>query len=283
MPIDAELACSSEYPEQSDAWDETRVILYHLGLGAGDPPTDDGELDYVYERRLKVLPAFAAIPGFEAVRTALHGPGLDYRLSQLLHGEQDIVLHSPLPTAAAIVSTPRVESVHDKGKAALVVLRADARTVEGEQLFTARFGLFIRGEGGFGGPPTPTPPPWEPRGEPIATFEQPTLPQQALIYRLSGDRNPMHVDPGFAAKGGFEQPILHGLCTYGMVCKGVVDHVLGGDVTAMMRWSARFAAPALPGETLVSRLWHQDDVVLVETIVKDRGVVALTRGVAELR
>jgi acyl dehydratase len=283
MPIDPELALSTTHKEARDSWDEDRVLLYHIGLGAGARPEDPRELEYVNERVLKVLPTFSVIPGFEAVRPIMQGPGLDYRISAMLHGEQELVVHAPLPPAAEIVSEPSVEAVYDKGKAALLVLRADTRTVDGQELCTNRFRLFIRGEGGFGGDPGPAAEPWEVAGEPDLRVEVPTLPQQAAIYRLSGDRNPLHVDPGFASKAGFERPILHGLATWGMVCKALVDEALEGDVAAVAGWSGRFAGSVYPGETLVVSGWRQEDRFLVQVSLKERDLVALSHGVLRLR
>ena len=285
MTIDPDIAVAGVYPERADRWDADRVILYHLGLGAGAAPNDERELCYVNERRLKVLPTFTVIPDFEGVRPALDGgPGLAFPASKMLHGEQHLEVHAPLPVEASVVTRGRVESVYDKGKAALVVLRADTSNADdGTLLSTNRFRLFIRGEGGFGGDPGPAPEPWEPIGAPSVTMELPTLPQQAAIYRLSGDRNPLHIDPGYAARAGFDRPILHGLCTYGMICKGVVDSVLDGDTTAVAGWSARFTGSVYPGETLVARVWRADDRLLVDATVVERNAPALTHGVMQLR
>ena len=283
MPLDPMLATSTRYDDLADAWDEDRVILYHLGLGAGNPPTDPSELEYVNERVLKVLPTFTVIPGFEAVRPAIQGPGLDYHLSKMLHGEQELWMHAPLPRNATIVTTPSVEALYDKGNAAVLVLRADTRTSDGIDLCTNRFRLFIRGEGGFGGEAGPAPAAWEVAGPPDIEVQQTTLPQQAAIYRLSGDRNPLHLDTKFAAKAGFDRPILHGLCTYGMVCKAIVDHMLDGDPTRVAGWSCRFAGSVYPGETLVTRAWRVDDRVMVETAINERDVIALSKGVLHVR
>jgi acyl dehydratase len=282
VPIDPATATTAAYDDHYASWGPDDVILYHLGVGGGADPTDAKELEYVNERYLKVLPTYSVIPGFEGVRSAMQGPGLDYQLAAMLHGEQELIVHAPLPTEASVVTTPAVESVFDKGKSAVIVLRAETRLEEDDSpLFTNKFRLFVRGEGGFGGDPGPSGEPWEPRGEPVLDVEVATLPQQAAIYRLSGDRNPLHIDPKFAVRAGFDRPILHGLCTYGIACKAIVDTLLDGDPKAVTGWACRFSGSVYPGDSLGIRAWKDEDRYLVEARVEDRDVTALTHGVLQ--
>lgn len=277
MPIDVEAALGSELPAGNFAWDEDSVILYQLGLGAGSPPTDPRELSYTYEGNLAVLPSFgtiAASPSFAAIPSAR---GVDINWALLLHGEQDLEIERPIPPSGEVSSRPRIAHIYDKGRAALIVVEVtstDRRT--GELLFTNRASLFIRGEGGWGGDPGPKAAHQAPSRPPDHIVRSPTLPQQALLYRLSGDKNPLHADPAFAALGGFDRPILHGLCTYGIVCKAAVDAVLGGDPGRARRYKARFAGVVFPGETVVTRMWVEEDKVLLEASVEERDATVLS-------
>jgi acyl dehydratase len=283
MPIDLALAKTATPQTSTVSWDEDRVILYHLGLGAGlAQPTDAKELEYTYEGNLKVLPSFAVVPTFGALAAMTGFPGIDVNFALVLHGEQDVELHRPIPTAAEVENVTRLAGVYDKGKAALIVLEVETRH-RGEPLFTNRFSIFARGEGGFGGEGGPKPGNEAPSRDPDATFESPTLPNQALLYRLSGDKNPLHADPAFAALGGFDKPILHGLCTFGVVCKAVVDGMLGGDVTKVARYQVRFAGVVYPGETIVTSAWREGDRILVGARTKERGQPVLSNAAITLR
>jgi acyl dehydratase len=284
LPIDPEKALGADLGTTPGAWREDDVILYHLGLGAGNPPTDPNELEYCYEGNLKVLPSFGVIPVFDALGALDGAPGLDFDPAMLLHGEQDLVIHKPLPTSATTSSTGKVVGVYDKGKAALVVVETETADADGDPLFTNRFSLFIRGEGGFGGDSGPKAGNDAPDRPADHVIESPTLPQQALLYRLSGDKNPLHADPAFAALGGFDTPILHGLCTFGIVCKAVVDHVLGGDVARVARYQVRFAGVVFPGETIVTSVWRDgDDRLLLQASTKERQSAAITNAAIEIR
>ena len=215
MPIDPSKALGHEFEPAAGSYTQDDVILYHLGIGAGDPPTDPNELEYTYEKQLKVLPSFGVVPVFGAIGGIASTPGLEFNLAALLHGEQDITVHRPIPVAAQIESRGRVAEIWDKGKAALAVIEMNTREQGGDELFTNRFSLFLRGEGGFGGETGPKAGNRAPERAPDGSCERTLLPQQALIYRLSGDKNPLHVDPEFAKMAGFDRPIVHGLCSYG--------------------------------------------------------------------
>lgn len=283
MPIDPKKALGAELGEGSYAWTADDVILYHLGVGAGVPPTDPGELEYTYEKNLKVLPSFGVIPVFGAMGGLGGVEGLSFNFAMLLHGEQDITLHQPIPAEAKVVNKGRVAELWDKGKACLCVLEVETRLESGEPLFTNRFSLFLRGEGGFGGEPGPKAGNEKPDRAPDGVIETPTLPQQALIYRLSGDKNPLHADPEFAKMAGFETPIIHGLCSYGIVCKAIVDNVLDGDTAKVARYQVRFRGVGYPGETYLTSYWKEGDRILVEAKSKERDEVVISNAAITLR
>jgi acyl dehydratase len=209
--------------------------------------------------------------------------GMSFNPMMLLHGEQDIEIHKPLPTQAKVDNTGRVLDVHDKGKGAAVVVDAETSDETGDLLCTNRFVAFIRGEGGFGGDAGPGPRNVLPDRPADLVAESTTLPQQALLYRLSGDRNPLHVDPNMAKLGGFDAPILHGLCSFGIVCKAVVDSALDGDVSAVARYEARFAGVLFPGETLVTSMWREDGRVLIDARCKERDTAVISNAAVTIR
>jgi acyl dehydratase len=283
MPIDPKKALGAELGEGKYTWTKDQVILYHLGVGAGVPPTDRGELEYTYEKNLKVLPSYGVIPVFGALGGLGSTPGLSFNFAMLLHGEQDIEVHQPIPTEATVTSSGQIAGIYDKGKAALVVLEVKTKDEAGKALFTNRFSLFLRGEGGFGGESGPKAGNEAPTRAPDGVIASPTLPQQALIYRLSGDKNPLHADPDFAKMGGFDKPIIHGLCSYGVVCKAIVDKVLGGDVTKVARYQARFAGVGFPGETYLTSYWKEGDKILIQAKSKERDAIIISNAAITVR
>lgn len=282
MPIDRDKALGYAPPEGEGGYGQDDVILYHLGVGAGASPTDPGELAYTYEKSLKVLPSFASVAPTGA-RSGLRAvPGLEFDPALLLHGEQEIELHRPLPPAARLRGQARIADIYDKGKAAFVVWETTARDDTGP-LFTNRVGLFLRGEGGCGGPSGPKAGNVPPERAPDGVLHARTLPQQALLYRLCGDKNPLHADPAFAARGGFDRPILHGLCSYGIACKAIVDGVLGGDPGRVARYQARFRGVVFPGETFEIAWWREGAQILLEARCKERRAPILSNAVIEVR
>jgi acyl dehydratase len=271
MPVDPQKAMAATMATSTTEWTRDQVILYHLGLGAGfEKPVDPAELQYTYERELKVLPSFGVVPTFGAMGGMAGLPGIDINFMMVLHGEQDLEIHRPIPVAAKVTNQPRIAGIYDKGKAALIIIEVDTLLENGDKLFTNRFSIFARGEGGFGGDAGPKPGNVAPDRAPDVVVETRTFPQQALLYRLSGDKNPLHADPEFARLAGFDIPILHGLCSYGIVCKAAVDAMLGGDVNRVARYQARFAGIFFPGETMVTSMWKEGDQILLSAQSKER-------------
>lgn len=277
MPIDAAKATSAEPRTTELAWDHKDVQLYHLGIGAGTatpekphPATDPDELRYTLESALRVLPAFATVAGGGmAVAGGLAAPGIDVDLAAVLHGGQTVTVHRALPVSGRATQTSSVPAVYDKGKAAVIVLRSEVADDDGP-LWTCDTQIFVRGEGGFGGERGPSARLELPDRAPDLHTERHIRPDQALLYRLSGDWNPLHADPEFAKLAGFDRPILHGLCTYGVTLKAVVDTLLGGDVTRVRSYTTRFAGVVFPGETLRIRMWQEPGRVQVSVTAADR-------------
>lgn len=268
MPIAVDDVRGAALPATEGGWTPDDVILYHLAVGAGHDPD---ELEYAYERHLKVLPSFGVLPALGAMLQMLDLPGMDVDMRRMLHGEQELELHGALPAEAKVRTTGRVADVLDKGKGALVVVETvTAAEPEGRPLVTNRFAAFFRGEGGFGGPAEPSSDLERPDRKPDHLVRRETLPWQALLYRLSGDKNPLHADPEAASRAGLERPILHGLCTYGIVCKAVADAVLGGDVSRIVRYRARFTGVVYPGEALDVSIWDEGDRLLIDAESAER-------------
>ena len=289
MPIDVKAALSAAPTVREVSWTERDVILYHLGLGAGTASLDPAELGWVYEKDLRVLPTFAMVAGqgvsAGAVKPAgMNLPGIDIDLRKILHGGQSLTLHAPIPASGTATVSSRVADVWDKGKAAVVVLEQTAADADGNPLWTSAMQIWARGEGGFGGDAGPEVPAAAPDRAPDKVVVSPTSTQQALVYRLSGDLNPLHADPAFAKMAGFDQPILHGLASYGVVCKAVVDGVLDGDPSRVQSFSVRFAGSLYPGETIDTAVWRDGDrLTLLATCPERDGQPVLTHASMEIR
>jgi acyl dehydratase len=259
VPIDPEAALSAPERIEELAWTERDVLLYHLSLGAGRGA--DPELHLTYEDRLRVLPTFAMVAGQgisagRRVTTGFALPGLDIELARLLHAGQHLVVHRPITPHGRATRRTRLVQVWDKGRSAVLVFESTVTSETGDPLWTSGMQVWARGEGGFGGEPGPAAVGNRPGRDPDVVLDVGTTPDQARLYRLNGDLNPMHVDPEFAARAGFEGPILHGLATYGIVGKAVVDRLLDGDPARLVGYDVRFAGTLFPGETLRVELWE---------------------------
>jgi (3R)-3-hydroxyacyl-CoA dehydrogenase / 3a,7a,12a-trihydroxy-5b-cholest-24-enoyl-CoA hydratase / enoyl-CoA hydratase 2 len=273
MPIDPNLV-GKELPPLEHKYETKDIILYALGIGAGARAE---ELKFVYESELETLPTFGVIPPFAALMGIVGMEGMDFNLAMLLHGEQYLELFKPIPVEGKLISYPKISGIYDKVKGALVEIDVTTKDAKGEELFMNRFSTFIRGEGGFGGDRGPEPGNEPPEREPDKTVSMPTLPQQALLYRLSGDFNPLHADPGFAAMGGFEKPILHGLCTFGFAGRAVLKEYCNDDPARFKAIKVRFSRHVYPGETIVTEMWQvSDDQIILRCKTEERGEYCLT-------
>jgi len=264
MPVDLS-AVGKKLPPTVYEYGEKEVMLYALGVGAGPD-----ELEFVYERELKVLPTFAVIPAFPALFSM--GTAMDVNPVMVLHGEQRIELNGAIPARGRLTTTPTIRAIYDKGKGALLVIDAETVDEKGRVLFKNTFGAFARGEGGFGGERGPSGPRnVPPDRKPDATVEMRTLPQQALIYRLSGDMNPLHADPEFAKMAGYDRPILHGLCTFGHVGRAVLETYCDDDPARFKAFEVRFSGVVYPGETIVTEMWKVSaSQIVVQARVRER-------------
>src|SRR4051794_27008386 len=279
MPIDPDVAIGAELPERTFAWTSSDVLLYHLGIGAGSRAGDNLDpraLRYTLDDGdLQVLPSFGIVaPTFhETDPPPLDLPGCDINLAQVVHGSQQISVQAPLPTSGSAVLTTRISDVWDKGKAAVIWQEGVARvstgspTELGDVLWTVRSSIFVRGEGGWGGDRGASTAVEIPERKPDTDTTYDVTPQQALLYRLCGDRNPLHADPQFAQAAGFPAPILHGLCSYGIVLRTVTDDLLGGEAALVGSFTARFAGVVFPGETIRVRAWDEGEQVVVNATI----------------
>ena len=259
------------------------VMLYQLGLGFGRDPMDEAELPFVYEKSLVVMPSYATILAFgRRLITAKD----DLDLVKLLHGEQALELHRPIPASGTVVGEVRITDIIDKGaeKGCIIVQEIGLSLKEsGDRLATLRGSGFYRGDGGRGGTSGPAAVPHViPDRAADAVVAIATRPDQALLYRLSGDYNPLHAEPAFARAAGFRQPILHGLCSYGIACRAVVQAFVPGAPERVAAFDVRFSSPVYPGETIVTQLWRDGDTVSYRCKVQERDVVVLNNGRAML-
>ncbi|HSK03855.1 MAG TPA: SDR family NAD(P)-dependent oxidoreductase, partial [Kofleriaceae bacterium] len=290
--IDVDAALGYRYPEFASSYDERDVSLYALGVGAAKDPTDERDLQLVYElagKGMKVLPSFGVVPAISMVFTqakqGVTAPGLKFGLDRVLHGEQYTELRRPLPPKGKLTTKAQIKNIYDKGKGAIVITELTTYDEHGDELVKNEVTTFVRGAGGWGGERGPsadvnTPP----DRAPDKVVEDRTSENQALLYRLSGDWNPLHADPGFAKAFGFQRPILHGLCSFGFATRNVLQAFApDGNPDFVKSIKVRFAQTVIPGETLVTEMWKESDTRIVfRTKIKERNEICISNAAMEL-
>jgi len=282
MPLNYDALMGTRKADKPTHYGDKDGMLYALGVGFGSDPMDENELPYVFENRsLKVVPTMASIltPG-----DLLADCGLDYSLVVL--GEQRLDLFRPLPAKGRLLTDSRVVSVFDKGPdiGAVISVESEVRLAKDDTaLFTVGSTVIARGDGGFGGPKEETPKPHElPRRDPDMSCDIETQPDQALLFRLCRDRNPLHADPSLARQAGFERPLLHGLCTYGIACRAILKTICDYDFTLISGFNVRFTAPVYPGETITTDMWQDRNIVSFRCRMKERDTIVIDNGMCTL-
>ena len=284
MALDYNHLMNWKIPEITQDYSARDTILYALGLGLGADPMDMQQLRFVYEENLLALPTMAVVLGYPGFWVKDPGTGVDWK--KVLHGEQSIVLHKPLPASARVIGRSTITGIVDKGADKGALLFSDRDIIDsatGETIATLSGTSFLRGNGGFGGPSGPTPEPHRlPERKPDTICDIATLPQAALIYRLSGDYNPLHADPEVARAGGFPKPILHGLCSLGVAGHAILKTVCGYDPAKLKSLKLRFTTPVFPGETIRTEIWVDGKDVSFRARVVERDAICLNNGHARI-
>jgi acyl dehydratase len=284
VAINYDALVNTRIPEVEQHLARRDTILYALGVGLGADPCDEQQLKFVYEQNLVALPTMAIVLAYAGPWHAQTDTGITR--THVVHGEQGFTIQRPLPVEGAIVGLTEITSVVDKGKdkGALIMTNTTVRDkASRDVLCTLTSTTFCRADGGFGGPSGPVRDPHKlPERSPDLTCDLPTLPQAALIYRLSGDYNPLHADPGYAKKAGFKAPILHGRCTFSVAGHALLKSCCGYDPARMKSMEGRFSAPVYPGETIRTEIWVAGPIVSFRSTVPGRGVTVLNNGRAEI-
>jgi acyl dehydratase len=279
MPLNYDDLILRRVDDKAFGYTDAQVLLYNLSIGMGRDPRDPHELPFVFERpELRAVPTFASVLGGGG-SNILGDADIDW--TKVLHGEQRIRLHRPFPPAAELLGSTFIAEVTDKGadKGATITVANEVRLASGEPLYVSENVIFARANGGFGGPAKSKAAPHvipERAPDLVHVFE--TRPDQALLYRLNGDRNPLHAEPDFAERAGFPAPILHGLCSYGIACRAVLASVCDYDPARMKAFDVRFTSPVFPGETVHIDIWVDGEVVSFRSRVAARGVTTINNG-----
>lgn len=283
--MDYQLIKNWSFPEVDQTYSVNDSILYALGIGFGHEPTNPDHLKYVYEQDMQSFPTMAVVLGYPGFWMKNPKAGINW--VKLVHGEQRLNIHRPLPTSGRVIGRTRISHVIDKGadKGALVISERTLKDAEGNLLVTISQTTFCRGDGGLS-QSDESPPALQatPDRAPDMICSIPTLPQAALIYRLCADNNPLHADPAVAAKAGYPRPILHGLCTYGVAARAIVQTACDNDATRLTSLHTRFSSPVFPGETLVCEIWRDEEqAVRFRAKVAERDIVVLSHGYAGIQ
>lgn len=279
MSLDYDKLISTKILDIEHSYGDRETMLYAQSIGFGREPLNSKELTYVYEQGypLRTVPTLAS-----AIVPDMFPPGLGWDYSQVLHAEQRLQLYRPLPPSADLLLDKRIVDVFDLGEklGAMFLFEVEGRLAKDNTvLFTLGATVLARGDGGFGGPPGSAPRPHRaPRRDPDLSFTDGTRPDQALLFRLNGDRNPLHADPAAAAKSGFRIPILHGLCTYGIACRAILRTICDYDHTLIESFDARFSAPVFPGDSITTDMWQDGNVVSFQCSVAARDSLVLRNG-----
>lgn len=284
MAINYEQLLNRKFETLTHDYTEKDSMLYALGVGLGNDPLNENCLQFVYEDGLKALPSMSVVLAYPGFWAREPDTGIDW--VKVLHAGQEFIIHKPLPASGVVEATTKVTEIVDKGegKGALVVTERVVRDkATGEDLCTLLSTIMARGDGGFGGPSTSSATPDRiPEGEPDLICDLPTLDQAALIYRLSGDYNPLHASPSVARQAGFEKPILHGLCTFGVATHALLKTLCDYDPARLNRMRVRFSAPVYPGETIRTEMWRDGNKIAFRCRSVERDIVVINNGYAEV-
>jgi len=285
MPLDPEKLLALDIPDIEHTYGPKDCILYALGVGLGQNPMDENELAFVYEKNLRVLPTFPVVQGYSAY--SFRRPELGITWTHVVHGEHAVHVHAPIAAEGTVIGKSRILDVIDKGVGKGALIYSERRIVDkasGGLLATINQTTFCRADGGFGGDKRDAPAPHPiPDRAPDIVCDLPTRPEMALIYRLSGDVNPLHAEPAFARAGGYPRPILHGLATFGVAGHALLKSVCGYDPARLTAMAGRFSAPMFPGETIRTEIWRDGSVASYRARVVERDVIAINNGRAEVR
>ncbi|CAB3700507.1 hypothetical protein LMG26685_05275 [Achromobacter mucicolens] len=285
MPLDYATVKDWRFDDVRQRYDQKDTMLYALGIGLGQDPEDTGQLRYVYEKDLRTFPTMSVILGYPGFWVSDPRSTVDW--VKVVHGEQRLTLHAPLPVAGVVTGRTRNTHVIDKGadKGAIIVSERTLHDEDGQCLATLQSSTFCRSDGGFGeGDASPQALPAAPDGDPDSRCELRIPPSAALLYRLNADRNPLHADPDVARQAGYPRPILHGLCSYGVAAHALVKTYCGYDAARLTSLNTRFSAPVYPGETLQCDMWRMPDgQIRFIARAKERGIVVMSHGTATVQ